>query len=625
VISLMIPRPAIMIAIAQSLACRLRLQSVQHRSDGFDRHQEDEIAKRRSYEAMMLVKGSRARVDRMNDNSPRPGNIGCRHAAPQRIGEQICPETQSLERDIDGEASNQEQWDAIGHAASQFCGRERSPLLHGRGDRIISNDTARPLGIAHNIGSSGCAFAGECPLLQPMIEGIMDAIGEVGDVMRRSQPFGRIDAIGWHICWPTLRSALPERLSLHELAERRGGSRRRVEHRQELLMLLGIEEEGPLVEDGVLSFATRAFKHEFRQFLPPKRCCTREDSLQSGRGTNLNHVILPRGRPSTRRSLLYHVLPSWIGMGICQFVTTTSVQKSRQKSKATRRQLRFAVLALVAIPTASFSQGSAPSLKQGYWWYETHKPAPETASDPIAKPVIPPMAQLATWTPPQIRALIEKQRDYAATVLTVDAVSDFWRLQDFARRKARAFAGVTQLAMLQHPELNSKSANPMVGDARTELTAQKDAMRRAYLRSHANQFALVMFSRESCGYCRVQWPIIQRFQEETGWQVTLLDLDKRPDIKERFGIEVTPTTMLIRRGSPQRLPIASGVEAFPNLIQTAYQAVRLLLGDIRPEQFLSGPGEEDGFFDALGNGPVASTDPRAAGAQMLLSEQGVAP
>src|SRR3546814_1740900 len=59
---------------------------------------------------------------------------------------------------------------------------------------------------------------------------------------------------------------------------------------------------------------------------------------------------------------------------------------------------------------------------------------------------------LATWTPPKIRKLIEEQRDYAATVLTVEAVADFWRLQDFARRKARAFAGVTQIAMLQRSE-----------------------------------------------------------------------------------------------------------------------------------------------------------------------------
>jgi hypothetical protein len=45
------------------------------------------------------------------------------------------------------------------------------------------------------------------------------------------------------------------------------------------------------------------------------------------------------------------------------------------------------------------------------------------------------MAELATWTPPKIRTLIEAQRDYAATVLTVDAVADFWKLEDFARRK----------------------------------------------------------------------------------------------------------------------------------------------------------------------------------------------
>jgi conjugal transfer pilus assembly protein TraF len=219
------------------------------------------------------------------------------------------------------------------------------------------------------------------------------------------------------------------------------------------------------------------------------------------------------------------------------------------------------------------------------------------------------MAQLATWTPPKIRKLIEQQRDYAATVLTVDAVADFWRLQDFARRKARAFAGVTQLAMLQHPELNSRSANPIVGDARSELTAHKDAVRRSYLRAQAGEFALVMFSRSSCGYCRVQWPIVQRFQEEMGWQVTLMDLDRRPGIKERFGVEITPTTMVIRRGSPERMIVASGVEAYPALAQIVYQAVRLLRGDIRPEQFMTGPGEEGGFFDALSNGPVSASEP----------------
>lgn len=284
-----------------------------------------------------------------------------------------------------------------------------------------------------------------------------------------------------------------------------------------------------------------------------------------------------------------------------------------------RAPLLVGAILLAAAAQAQDTAPRAGATKQGYWWYEVPRPpdkAQEKDPDALRKPVIPPMAELATWTPPKISKLIIEQRNYAATVLTVDAVADFWRLQDFARRKARAFAGVTQIAMLQHPELNSKSANPMVGDARSEMTAEKDAIRRQYLRAHANEFALVMFSRSTCGYCRVQWPIVQRFQEEMGWQVTLMDIDKRPDVRERFGVEITPTTMLIRRNSRQRMVIASGVEAYPNLAQMAYQAVRLLTGDIRPEQFMTGPGEDAGFFDALGNGPVSASDPRVTAAAL---------
>ena len=130
---------------------------------------------------------------------------------------------------------------------------------------------------------------------------------------------------------------------------------------------------------------------------------------------------------------------------------------------------------------------------------------------------------------------------------------------EFARRKARAFAGVTQLAMLTHPELNARAANPMVGEARDVLGAQKDQLRRQYLRSKAGEFALVMFARGSCGYCRVQWPIVQRFQDEMGWQVSLMDLDRKPELGQRFGVEVTPTTMVIRRNSQHLLSLVDDV------------------------------------------------------------------
>ena len=111
----------------------------------------------------------------------------------------------------------------------------------------------------------------------------------------------------------------------------------------------------------------------------------------------------------------------------------------------------------VAVPAAAqLSRTAQPEPKQGYWWYQAPPPKDDDADpEALAKPRIPPMAELARLTPPKIRKLIEAQRDYAATVLTIDAVADFWRLQDFARRKARAFAGVTQVAMLHHPELSA--------------------------------------------------------------------------------------------------------------------------------------------------------------------------
>lgn len=299
---------------------------------------------------------------------------------------------------------------------------------------------------------------------------------------------------------------------------------------------------------------------------------------------------------------------------------------ARRAGRAIRAQATFPLVLAGLVSAPASAQDSSANPRTGYWWYAPPPKLPEKSEpDALVKPRIPPMAELATWTPPKIRKLIEEQRDYAATILTVDAVADFWRLQDFARRKARAFAGVTQIAMLQHPELNSKSANPMVGDARSELSAEKDAIRRAYLRSRASEFALVMFSRSTCGYCRVQWPIIQRFQEEMGWQVTLMDIDQRPELGQRFGVEITPTTMLIRRASQQRMIVATGIEAYPNLSQMAYQAVRLLSGDIRPEQFMTGPGEDEGFFDALGNGPVSATDPRALGGDLVTTSLGVKP
>lgn len=100
------------------------------------------------------------------------------------------------------------------------------------------------------------------------------------------------------------------------------------------------------------------------------------------------------------------------------------------------------------------------SLTGAEWHAPPPLPAPQDAEELPKPPLTPPMAELARWSPPRIARLITDQRDYAAMVLTVDAVADFWPLQGFARCKVRAFAGVTQLALLTHPELSARCAYP---------------------------------------------------------------------------------------------------------------------------------------------------------------------
>lgn len=560
---------------------------------------------------MSRVEADSLIVDRMHNDRPNAGDLRSSGTAAECVGQQISSETQPLEAGSDCKARYQKQRHLVGHALAQLCGWQGGSLLHGGRNRIITDNLPGPLGIADHIGSSRSALAGKRPLDEPLVERGMTSVIESGDLVIGVQTSRRRNTAREHGNRQCVRSSIPERLALHQLFKGWRGRGRRIEQGQKLLMALRIEKESALIEDRGLSLSPRAREHELGQFLTTQRSGTAEHCLKLGCGPDLDDIILAHRSASVGTGVLCHVAE--LLRAIWRNATTMSIQSACQHPR-----LPFVPLVLTAftaVSSAANASGPPPAAepaKQGYWWYApAPQPAPQTSADeaPVERPAIPPIAQLATWSPVRIRKLIEAQRDYAATVLTVDAVADFWRLEDFARRKARAFAGVTQLAMLEHPELNSKSANPMVGDARDQLLAVKDDTRRVYLRAHANEFALVMFSRTSCGYCRVEWPIVQRFRDEMGWQVTLMDLDQRPDLKERFGIDVTPTTMIIRRNSQQRLVIAAGVEAYPNLAQMAYQAVRLLTGDIRPEQFMTGAGEEGGFFDALSQGPVAASDP----------------
>ena len=59
-------------------------------------------------------------------------------------------------------------------------------------------------------------------------------------------------------------------------------------------MLLSVEQEGALVENGILGFTARAIEHELGEFLAAQIGCTGEDGLHACRCPNLDDIV--RGR-----------------------------------------------------------------------------------------------------------------------------------------------------------------------------------------------------------------------------------------------------------------------------------------------------------------------------------------
>lgn len=234
--------------------------------------------------------------------------------------------------------------------------------------------------------------------------------------------------------------------------------------------------------------------------------------------------------------------------------------------------------------------------KRGYWWYEEPADDADDGAEPQA-PRIPKGEALEQLRPSEIQALIDAQLDYALVAQTPDAVKDYYRLVDLSRRRSRGFAALTNVVLLENPELNARSAYPVTNAARDELTRRRLDERQTRLRRERREFALVMFSSERCTFCISQWNVLQYFAEQTGWIVKKVDVDREPQKAARFNVQGTPMTVMIRRGGPQWFTVGVGSDSYPVLADNTYRAIRLLKGEIDEEQFFNGEGDDGGFFD----------------------------
>ncbi len=255
---------------------------------------------------------------------------------------------------------------------------------------------------------------------------------------------------------------------------------------------------------------------------------------------------------------------------------------------------RFGCAFIILFAAAARAGADGGQEKQGYWWYA---PPPAESEDRLDAPAIPKGDALERLKPSEIQSLIDAQLDYALVIQTPEAVADYYRLIDLSRRRSRGFAALTNVVLLENPELNARSAYPITNAGRDELTRRREGERTQRLVAERGEFALIMFSSRSCGFCGSQWNVVKLFADKTGWIVRNIDVDLEPDKAARFGVQGTPMTILIRKGTPQWFTVGVGTDSYPALADNAYRAIRLLKGEINERQFFNGEGDDGGFFD----------------------------
>jgi len=242
-------------------------------------------------------------------------------------------------------------------------------------------------------------------------------------------------------------------------------------------------------------------------------------------------------------------------------------------------------------------------LKHGWFWYEDLTPSEkyeeerETSQPPVARYS---REELSKMHPDELKAHLQALLKQAVWKPTLENVRDYYEVQDVVRRKALAFANVSTAFMRENPE-ESWDANAGSLAGRERYRERAEDIERT-LAAAQEDFALVYFFEEGCGYCLRQEEILSVLEANYGWTVRPVEIGENPALAERFGVERVPYLLLVSRETGKHIPVAFGVVALDTLARNIYQGIRYLEGRVAPEQFnVYGP-DEGGSMDPLGAG-----------------------
>ena len=242
--------------------------------------------------------------------------------------------------------------------------------------------------------------------------------------------------------------------------------------------------------------------------------------------------------------------------------------------------------------------------KRGWWWYEKipleKRDRDEKVEDGKKRsPRLSDYTMEELWNmyPDDFQAVLMAFQKKAVQVPSENNVREYYVVQDIARRKSLAFANVSAAVMQKYPDLSVAADYPITAPGRNAEVSQRTDEIESRIRSAREEFALIYFSSAGCPYCAEEGSILSRFVEKYGWEIREIDIEREAAVSSVFGIETTPTLLLIYRGRADHITVSAGVASLAEIEEKLYRGIRLLKNEITPEEYSLYEFQRGGAFD----------------------------
>lgn len=247
------------------------------------------------------------------------------------------------------------------------------------------------------------------------------------------------------------------------------------------------------------------------------------------------------------------------------------------------------------------------SQKKGFYWYDDKVrdiPIEKTEEEITTPP--PPEAEkeqdtIVNYNYEQLWALhpdifakeLDRRMKLAIQFPTIENVYDYLEVQDVAKRKSVAFAGAMGYVSQLSPQFSGENNYPINVPGQKVLRNEMMSDDQEFLKSVKEDFALLVFMSEGCPYCDAQEPILDMFYASHGWNIKKLNIKEYPDIAEKYSITLTPSIIVVSRETQKAIPLTSGIVTLPELRDRLIRSVRMLNGEIVPEQWYTNKRSTD--------------------------------